>query len=115
MTVSTLDAEVGERRPRVVKIDVEGAELEVMEGGRRLLAEAKPVVIFEHVAAAAALYGSAPGAVWDLLADLGYETFPVTGEGPVTRRAFAENAVVVNWLARPSGGSVEAATLNCGR
>jgi FkbM family methyltransferase len=38
VTVSTLDAEVGERRPRVVKIDVEGAELEVMEGGRTLLA-----------------------------------------------------------------------------
>jgi len=31
--VSTLDAELGELRPDVIKIDVEGAELEVVRGG----------------------------------------------------------------------------------
>ncbi len=102
VTVSTLDAELGDLLPRVVKIDVEGAEHQVLEGGRTLIAAAKPIVIFEHVAAAAALYGSPPGAVWDLLAELGYETFSVAGEGPVTRQMFADNTVVVNWLARPS-------------
>jgi FkbM family methyltransferase len=102
VTVSTLDAELAGGIPRVVKIDVEGAELGVFEGGRRLLAEAKPIVIFEHVASAAALYGSAPGAVWDLLAELDYQTFSVTGDGPFTRQAFVQNTIVVNWLARPS-------------
>ena len=101
VTVSTLDAELGELRPRVVKIDVEGAELEVLQGARRLLTSARPLVIFEHVAAAAALYGHPPGAVWDLLAELGYETFSVLGEGPVSRAVFVESATVVNWLARP--------------
>lgn len=99
--VSTLDAEIGEMQPRVVKIDVEGAELEVLEGARGLLAHARPLVIFEHVASAAALYGHPPGAVWDLLDELGYETFSVLGDGPVSREAFVENAIVVNWLARP--------------
>jgi FkbM family methyltransferase len=102
VTVSTLDAEVGNRVPAVVKIDVEGAELHVIEGGRALLSEVKPVVIFEHVASAAALYGSSPGAVWDLFTELGYDIFSATGDGQFTREAFAANAIVVNWLARPS-------------
>ena len=35
------------RRPDVVKIDVEGAELNVLLGMRRTLAEIQPIVIFE--------------------------------------------------------------------
>jgi FkbM family methyltransferase len=100
--VSTLDAEIGELLPRVVKIDVEGSELDVLEGARTLLAEAKPLVIFEHVAPAAALYDATPQSIWELLAELGYEVFAVTGEGPFDARAFAQSATVVNWLARPA-------------
>src|SRR5271155_4778576 len=54
--VSTLDAEAAELTPSVIKIDVEGAELGVLEGGRSLLARARPIVIFEHVAEASKLY-----------------------------------------------------------
>jgi FkbM family methyltransferase len=102
VSISTLDAEIGEEMPRVLKIDVEGAELDVLEGGRSLLTRARPLVIFEHVAAAAALYGASPGVLWDLFAELNYEIFSVTGRGPFTRLSFAENTVVVNWLARPN-------------
>ncbi len=102
VTVSTLDAEIGELTPRLVKIDVEGAELGVIEGARTVLWRAKPVVIFEHVASAASLYEASSEGVWDLLAELGYETFSVTGDGPFDRAAFAESATVVNWLARPA-------------
>lgn len=99
--VSTLDAEIGELVPRVVKIDVEGSELDVLAGARTLLAEAKPLVIFEHVATAAALYDASPQSLWELLAESGYEVFAVTGEGPFDARAFAQSATIVNWLARP--------------
>jgi FkbM family methyltransferase len=99
--VSTLDAEMGELTPSVVKIDVEGAELAVLEGARSVLAEARPVVIFEHVPDAAELYGDAAVAPWDLLSELGYEIFSVTGDGPFTRSAFVDSASVVNWLATP--------------
>jgi len=105
VNVSTLDAEIGELIPRVVKIDVEGAELDVIEGGRSLLSQARPVVIFEHVAEAAALYDAPPGAVWDALTELDYEIFSVTGDGPFTRPEFVENTGVVNWLARPNAAS----------
>jgi FkbM family methyltransferase len=103
--VSTLDAEVGDLSPAVVKIDVEGAELAVLEGGRSMLTRAKPLLIFEHVASASALYDAAPAAPWDLLAELGYEVLTVTGDGPVTRAAFADDSTVVNWLARPAPAS----------
>lgn len=101
--VSTLDAEVAGVRPDVIKIDVEGAELAVLQGGRSLLASARPVVIFEHVPDAAALYGDPPQAPWDLLTQLGYRIFSVTGEGPFTRSEFGAGATIVNWLATPDG------------
>jgi len=104
VTVSTLDAEIGERAPCVVKIDVEGAELEVMQGARTLLSQVRPLLIFEHVPAAAAMYGHPPGAVWDLLSELEYETFSVLGDGPFDRQQFIAGSEVVNWLARPNGG-----------
>jgi FkbM family methyltransferase len=100
--VSTLDVELAELQPRVIKIDVEGAELEVVQGGREVLARAKPFVIFEHVPSASALYGSPPGAVWDELRALGYEIFSITGEGPFERDAFVAREEIVNWFARPA-------------
>ncbi len=99
--LSTLDAELAGSSPRLVKIDVEGAELEVVRGGRELLASSRPYVVFEHVADAAALYGSTSEELWDALSELGYEVFTVTGEGPFAREAFAASSGVVNWLARP--------------
>ena len=92
VNVSTLDAEVRDLSPTVLKIDVEGAELGVLEGGRAVLSEARPLVIFEHVAAAAGLYGARPEAIWELLAELGYEIFAVTGEGPLGRRGVRRRA-----------------------
>jgi FkbM family methyltransferase len=99
--VSTLDTEMKDLTPRVVKIDVEGAELAVLEGGRSLLAEVRPTVIFEHVPAAATLYDATPENIWDLLTELDYRIFSVIGDGPFTRSAFAESRGIVNWLATP--------------
>ncbi len=102
--VSTLDDELREVVPSLIKIDVEGAELPVLEGGRHVLARARPLVIFEHVAEAAALYGADSESTWDLLNDLGYRIYAVTGEGPFERSAFASAHAIVNWLAVPRDG-----------
>jgi len=102
VNVSTLDAELLDSHPRLLKIDVEGAELDVLRGAGELLARARPIVIFEHVAAAAALYGAPPGEPWELLDRLDYEVFSVTGDGPFTRADFVACANVVNWLATPA-------------
>ncbi len=100
--VSTLDTELAGLCPTVVKIDVEGAELNVLEGASRLLEEARPLLIFEHVGAAAELYGARPERLWDLLHDAHYEVFSVTGAGPFDRAAFAGERSVVNWIGRPA-------------
>jgi FkbM family methyltransferase len=107
--VSTLDAELAGINPSVVKIDVEGAEIAVLEGGRSILSRARPLVIFEHVYEAAALYGARPGAPWDLLTELGYEIFSVTGDGPFTRSDFIAGGSVVNWLATPLASTIDSA------
>lgn len=100
--VSTLDTELIDLTPSVIKIDVEGAELAVLEGSRDVLARARPIVIFEHVLDAAAMYGETPEAPWDLLTELDYRIFSLTGAGPFTRSAFAEATGIVNWLATPT-------------
>ncbi len=99
--VSTLDEQLPQLGPAVIKVDVEGAELQVFEGGRGLLSGSRPLLIFEHVAETAKLYDSTSEALWDLLCGHGYAIFAVTGEGPFTRAAFAAAGGVVNWLARP--------------
>jgi FkbM family methyltransferase len=99
--VSTLDVELAGIAPSVVKVDVEGAELAVFEGARGVLGSVRPVVIFEHVPSAAALYGAPLGAPWDIFAELDYEVFAVTGAGPFAREQFVQSSGVVNWLASP--------------
>jgi FkbM family methyltransferase len=106
--VATLDDELAHEAPRVIKIDVEGAELAVLEGAREVLARARPILIFEHVADAAGLYGDEIGAPWDVLAGLDYDVFAVSGEGPFSRSAFTAARGVVNWLAAPRGAGAPA-------
>jgi FkbM family methyltransferase len=98
--VSTLDIEMQALTPAVVKIDVEGAELEVLRGGEHVLASARPLLIFEHVPSTAAVYGASSGELWALLEHHGYEVFAATGEGPVGVAELERHTHVVNWIAR---------------
>lgn len=54
---------------RLVKIDVEGAELGVLRGGTAMLHRCRPFVVFEHGLGAADFYGTRPEQVFDLLSD----------------------------------------------
>ena len=56
-----------------IKIDVEGAELQVLRGAKETLRRNRPVLIFEHGLGAADCYGTTPADVYDLLcSDLGF-------------------------------------------
>ena len=55
-----------ELRIDLIKIDVEGAELRVLEGAGRILSDFQPVVIFEHGLGASDIYGNTPGDVFSL-------------------------------------------------
>lgn len=50
-----------------LKVDVEGAELQVFRGGVETIHRARPVIVFEHGLGAADCYGTAPESVYDLL------------------------------------------------
>jgi FkbM family methyltransferase len=89
--------------PTLVKLDVEGAELAVLQGARATLAAHHPLLVFEHGLGSADHYGTGPGDVHDLLSGLAYRIFDLQGRGPYDRAAFIHTfytAARVNFLAR---------------
>jgi FkbM family methyltransferase len=86
---------------RVLKIDVEGAELGVLRGGRETIHRCKPLILLEHGSAAAA-FGATHEEVYDELAEAGLRVFDMDGGGPYSRADFTLRASTDrwNWLAR---------------
>jgi hypothetical protein len=76
--------------PRLLKIDVEGAELQVLRGGRRILERDRPIVLFEHGLGAADRYGTGPRDVFGFLQTVGYRIFDLDGGGPYSERDFEQ-------------------------
>lgn len=79
LALDTLAERLGEA-PTVVKIDVESFELEVLRGGPKTLAGARPVLFIELHNAMMRERGVDPAAVLDQLAAYGYDQLHVGGE-----------------------------------
>lgn len=94
VTVDTLDNVIPKETPiDFIKIDVEGAELSVLRGGKELIKKDQPVIVFEHSPDAAIEYGTKPEEVHDLLSqECGLEVSLMErwliGETPYTRQEF---------------------------
>jgi len=70
VALDTIDRRVEPGTPvDLIKIDVEGAELQVLAGAERLLSEQHPVLLFEHAAYTAAAYGTTPAMLHTLLVE----------------------------------------------
>jgi len=70
-------------RPAVIKIDVEGAEQQVLEGSLGTLRRHRPIVIFEHGSGSAETYGTSPADIYRLLHDeADMRIFDLDGLGP---------------------------------
>jgi hypothetical protein len=52
-----------------IKIDVEGAELQVLRGATATIRRCRPVIVFEHGVGAADCYGTTPEQVYDVLTE----------------------------------------------
>lgn len=83
VSVTTLDEFVkmqGLARVDVLKVDVEGADLLVFQGGRRLLGDSDaPVILFERFEQTQISFGYDPEQTRSLLIELGYQVFTLDG------------------------------------
>jgi FkbM family methyltransferase len=90
--------------PALIKIDVEGAEQQVIEGALETLRRHRPIVIFEHGLGSANAYGTEPADIYGLLCeDVGLRIFDLDGQGPYDLEAFERTyhaADRVNFVAR---------------
>ena len=66
----------------------------------KTLAQARPVVVFEHGPGAADHYGTTPADVHGLLSDFGLRIFDMDGHGPLSLAEFEDNRGRFNWIAR---------------
>lgn len=57
----------------LIKIDVEGAEMIVLEGARGLLKRDRPIVLFEFSSGGGSMYDTVPEKVYDIFADSGMQ------------------------------------------
>ena len=90
--------------PAVIKIDVEGAELQVLQGAVRTLSTHRPTVIFEHGSGSAEFFDSSPRDLFDFFEQLAYRIWDLDGNGPYSLDAFEHcfrSAQRVNWVATP--------------
>lgn len=63
----------------LIKIDVEGAEFGVLQGGRELISRCRPVVVFEHGLGASDHYGTEPKDVYTLFEECGLKINTLKG------------------------------------
>jgi Methyltransferase FkbM domain len=91
--------------PRVIKIDVEGAERQVLQGAMTTMLTHRPVIVFEHAKNGAPYYGTAPHHIYELLVeDAKLRLFDMDGDGPIDLARFTElfeGGVRWNFMAVP--------------
>ena len=101
--VTTLDEAVGsDREVGFMKIDVEGGELDVLRGARRLLSRCAPTLLFECTRSGTMAHGHAPEDVFDHLVEQGYRIYLLKDaleRGPALQRSDFERAVQYPFLA----------------
>jgi FkbM family methyltransferase len=74
--VDTLDHQLFQS-PRVdlIKIDVEGAELNVLKGGINTITKFNPVIVFEYEQGASDVYGVTPAEIWSFFDKVKYSVY----------------------------------------
>jgi FkbM family methyltransferase len=78
----------------LIKLDVEGAQLEVLRGAVPLLKQWKPVIVFEHGPGASKVYGTTSYDVFDVLAECGLSIWLLEAwlrqKEPLQRQEFSD-------------------------
>lgn len=92
----------------LMKIDVEGGELLVLEGAKKLIQTSKPVIVFEHGLGASDYYETGPDDVFNFFSGLKYELLTLKDfldqQKPMTKEGFNKqfyDQLNYYFLARP--------------
>lgn len=101
-----------DRPVHFIKIDVEGAEMEVLQGAVETIRRYRPVVVFEFGLGGADQYGTDPRVLYNLLVyqcglRVSLMNLWLKGEPPLTRTAFVdhyENGRDYYYMAHPPSG-----------
>ncbi|WP_226930722.1 MULTISPECIES: FkbM family methyltransferase [Parafrankia] len=94
--LTTLNAYAATRRPPVlVKIDVEGFELDVLQGASDLLSTARPALLLELLPAHLERRGMTAAAIVDNLASLGYRIMNLSPHGLSGQGRFSSNVLAL--------------------
>jgi FkbM family methyltransferase len=105
VTLDQYCAEKGVARIDLLKIDVEGAELAVLDGAGRLIADGRvSAVVFEISLDALAGTSCTPEGILQTVAALGYRVGQITGDGGTidATNATFRAPLLANYLARPT-------------
>ena len=89
--------------PRLVKIDVEGAEEQVLRGAMRTLSTHRPIVVLEHNRDSRH-FGTSSATIHALLAEAGLQVFDIDGNGPYDPAALerrVDAGDIWTYVARP--------------
>ena len=93
---STLDLELAGRHVDVVKIDVEGAEYMVLQGGKRLLAESMPLILAEFGADALRQVSNIePEQMVNDMLGLGYRIYALAQSGTLSELSSAQSVLAL--------------------
>jgi FkbM family methyltransferase len=99
-----------------IKIDVEGGELDVLQGASELLESSQPIVAFECGAGSFLGYHKTPEAIFKIFSSLEYKIFSITGERIIDAEAFSKASYAQNfwdYVALPFGKEGLSKFLTC--
>lgn len=102
-TLDSVRAQLGLERVDLLKIDVEGAELEVLRGARETIASAQPWIVVEVNRGTSQNARVRPEDILDFLAGHGYRFFRIDRRQPLTELTAASLGRFENVLAKPHG------------
>ena len=102
-TVDQVWTEQGKPTVSCIKIDVEGAELKVLQGTQQCLSTHRPAIVLEWNAVNLCAYGCSPAALLSFAHDNGYDVFSITPFCAISSPALLHLAMstVENFLLLP--------------
>lgn len=84
--------------PQIIKCDVEGAEMMVVEGGKQTIATHKPVILIELLRKWAKQFKYHPNDVLELLGSFGYQAYTLAEDGLRACAAIDDDTVETNFI-----------------